>query len=532
MRSPARPATSDFELPQIAGGLIKWGVTMLPRDPDAPPVASTGIAGLDILLCGGLPREEMHLVQGVAGTGKTTIALQFLREGARLGESTLYLTLSQSKRHLERIARSHGWGVEGVTIHELSPGTVAERIAARQTILPTSDVELGELFSELSALAEQVQPRRAVIDSVSIIRLLAGNMQRYHREVVTLRQLFVERDCTVLAISDRPAEAEQGSMPEVDFHPICGCVIHIEQTPRPYGEVRRHIRVIKSRGLASCGGYHDLKIRKGGMDVFPRLGAYSKPEHSTYTQLKGRLPELDALFGGGLEDGTACLFVGPSGVGKSTLAALYAEAAMRRGEHAAVFLFDERPETYKSRAATLGFDLRPHLEAGRLLLRQLDPGEIAPGEFAQQVRDAVECFNAKVVVLDSINGYFNAMGSSDLLVPQLHELLTFLSRSGVLTLVAGSQEGFMSIGSQGGVDISYLSDSILVLGYYEDNGEIHRCLTAVKKRHGRHTTTIHELWIAPDGIRIGEQLRGARRFLVSNGRSSARREDDSGGRLE
>jgi len=529
MRPLARPATGDCGLTRIVVGSINVGMMMLPRDPDAPPVASTGIAGLDILLGGGLPREEMHLVQGVAGTGKTTIALQFLREGARLGESTLYLTLSQSKRHLERIARSHGWGVEGVTIHELSPGTVAERIAARQTILPTSDVELGELFRELSALVAKSKPRRAVIDSVSIIRLLAGNMQRYHREVVTLRQLFVERDCTVLAISDRPAEAEQGSMPEVDFHPICGCVIHVEQTPRPYGEVRRFIRVVKSRGLASSGGYHDLKIRKGGLDVYPRLGAYSKPEHSMYTQMASGLPELDALFGGGLEDGTACLFVGPSGVGKSTLTTLYAEAAMRRGEHAAVFLFDERPETYKSRAAALGFDLRPHLEAGRLLLRQLDPGEIAPGEFAQQVRDAVEVFKAKVVVLDSINGYFNAMGNPEVLVPQLHELLTFLSRSGVLTLVAGSQEGFMSIGSQGGVDISYLSDTILVLGYYEEDGEIRRCLTAVKKRQGRHTTTIHELWIASEGIRIGEQLRGAQRFLMSSVLQSARREGDGGG---
>ena len=505
------------------------GMATFPRDPDAPPVASTGIAGLDAILSGGLPREEMHILQGVAGTGKTTVALQFLREGARLGEATLYVTLSQSKQHLERIARSHGWGLEGVTVHELSPGTVAQRIAARQSILPTSDVELGELSRELSELVEMIKPRRAVIDSVSVIRLLAGNMQRYHREVVTVRQLFVERECTVLVISDRPAETEQGSMPEVDFHPLCGCVIHLEQSPRPYGEVRRHVRVVKSRGMASSGGSHDVKIHKGGMDIFPRLGAYSMREHSTFKLMPTGVTGLDEMFGGGLEDGTACLFVGPSGVGKSTLVGICAEAAMRRGEHAAIFLFDERTETYKARSAALAFDLEPHVKAGRLLLRQLDPGEIAPGEFAQQVRAAVEDGKAKVVILDSINGYFNAMGGSELLVSQLHELLTFLSRSGVLTLVAGSQESFMSIGSQNGVDISYLSDTIVVLGYFERDGAIRRCLTAVKKRQGRHSTIIRELSIEPGGIHVGEQLRDFHNLLVSSARPFIEQEGDGGG---
>jgi circadian clock protein KaiC len=504
------------------------GMSMLPRDPDAPPVASTGIAGLDQILTGGLPRDEMHLLQGVAGTGKTTMALQFLREGARLGEATLYVTLSQSKRHLERIARSHGWGLEGVTVHELSPGTVAERIAARQTILPTADVELGELFREISDLVAEIKPRRAVIDSVSIIHLLAGSTQRYHREVVTVRQLFVERDCTVLAIGDRPAESEQSAMPEVDFHPLCGCVIHVEQDPRPYGEARRHIRVIKARGLANNGGLHDLKIRKGGMEVYPRLGAYSKSEQCRYTSMPSGVAGLDEMFGGGLDQGTACLFVGPSGTGKSTLASLYADAAMRRGDHAAIFLFDERPETYKSRSAALGMPLMDHIAAGRLLLCQLDPGEIAPGEFAQQVREAVEGHHAKVVVLDSINGYFNAMGSSDVLVSQLHELLTFLSRSGVLTLVAGAQEGFMSIGSSTGVDISYLSDTIVVLAYYEHGGELRRCMTAVKKRQGRHNTTIHELELVPGGIRVGEQLRDFAHLIVGGTRPWPREDPGDG----
>lgn len=502
---------------------------LLPRDPDAPPVASTGVPGLDQLLTGGLPREEMHLLQGMAGTGKTTIALEFLREGARLGEPTLYVTLSQSKPHLERIARSHGWGLEGVTVHELTPGTVAERIAARQTILPTADVELGELFREISQLVATVKPQRAVLDSVSIIRLLAGSVQRYHREVVMLRQLFVERECTVLTIGDRPAEAEPGALLEVDFHPLCGCVIHVEQVSRPYGEARRYIRVVKARGLANSAGSHDLKIRKGGVDVYPRLDAYSRPEHLEYSRMPCGVAGLDEMFGGGLEDGTACLFVGPSGVGKSTLATLFADAAMRRGEHAAIFLFDERPETYKTRSVALGMQLPEHIAAGRLILRQLDPGEIAPGEFAQQVREAVEVHKAKVVILDSINGYFNAMGLSTVLVPQLHELLTYLSRSGVLTLVAGSQESFMSIGSQTGVDISYLSDTIVVLAYFERDGQIHRCMTAIKKRQGRHNTTIHELHIEPGGLRVGEQLHNANQIMVGGARQPWPQEDGGDG---
>lgn len=501
-------------------------MSLLPLDPDAPPVASTGIAGLDQLLSGGLPREEMHLLQGMSGTGKTTIGLQFLREGARLGEPTLYVTLSQSKPHLERIARSHGWGLEGVTVHELSPGTVAERIAARQTILPTSDVELGELFLELRELVVKLRPRRAVIDSVSVIRLLAGSTQRYHREVVTFRHLFIESQCTVLTIGDRPGEAELGTVPEVDFHPLCGCVIHVQQVPRPYGEVRRHIRVVKARGLASSGGFHDLTIRKGGVAVYPRLGAYSKPEHCSSTRMPSGVAALDEMFGGGLDDGTACLFVGPSGAGKSSLATLYADAAMRRGEHAAIFLFDERPETYKARSVGLGMQLPEHIAAGRLLLRQLDPGAIGPGEFALQVREAVEEHHARVVILDSINGYFNAMGLITVLVPQLHELLTFLSRSGVLTLVAGSQESFMSIGAQIGVDISYLSDTIVVLSYFEHDGEIRRCMTAVKKRHGRHTSTIHELHFEPGGLRVGEPLRGLHPLLVNTARPPCPRERD------
>ena len=415
--------------------------------PELPPLAATGVTGLDRILCGGLPREEMHMAQGVAGTGKTTLALHFLREGVLAGEPCIYVTLSQSRQHLERIARSHGWSLEGITVHEVLPGTLAEQVAARQTVFPTAEVELVQLFSDLKVVVEQLRPARAVIDSITMIQLLAGSTQRYHREIVTLRQLLVESGCTVLALADHPAGGEAGQPPEVIFHPLCGVVLDLSQRPRAYGDVRRQVRVIKARALPNNGGVHDLKIVTEGMAVYPRLGAYTKEESEGFQLEPSGLEELDRLLGGGLERGTSCLLVGPSGAGKSSLATLFASAAASRGNPAAIFLFDERPETYKARAEGIGIPLRQQVEDGKVRLRQLDPAEIAPGEFAQQVKDAVEQRGAKVVVIDSIAGYFNAVGSSDLFIAQLHELLTFLSRSGILTILAASQEGFMSIGS-------------------------------------------------------------------------------------
>ena len=496
--------------------------------PELPPVASTGVPGLDAILHGGLPREEMHMVQGTAGTGKTTFALHFLRDGARAGEPCLYVTLSQSKAHLERIARSHGWSTNGITIHELSPGTVLDRIAARQTVLPTVEVELDELFHDLRELVGRLKPRRAVIDSITILQLLAGSMPRYHREVVTLRQLFVEQGCTLVVMADHPAEEEKGSAPEVIFHPLSGCVIQLGQDPRPYGDVRRHLRVVKARGLPNNGGYHDVKIRTGRMDVYPRLGAYATQEQTRYPRVASGIDALDGLLGGGLEQGTSCLIVGPSGVGKSSLATAFVDAVARGGGHAALFLFDERPDTYVTRSEGVGIPLRRQVDAGRVMIRQVDPGEIAPGEFAQQVRELVERKQTKVVVVDSVIGYFAAMGAADVLVTQLHELITYLTRSGVLLIMCGSQEGFMSIGTQDGVDVSYLSDSILVLGFYEADAAIHRCIAAVKKKHGGHDTGIRELSVVGGRITVGaERLSGFHHLLLPDTKAVGGRADEA-----
>jgi circadian clock protein KaiC len=478
---------------------------LLTPKPELPPVAALGVAGLDSILHGGLPRAEMHLIQGTAGTGKTTMALRFLIEGARLGEPTLYVTLSQSSEHLHRIARSHGWSMEGIAVHELSPSTVAQRMAARQTILDTADVELAELFEELVAHVASVEPRRAVIDSVTMVQLLSGSMTRYHREVVMLRQLFVQTGCTVLALADHPAEAAHGEVPEVMFHPLCGCVINLEQEPRPYGDARRRMRVLKARGMPHNGGYHDLKIRTGEISVYPRLGAYEQPEHCEFPLLPSGVASLDKLLHGGLNLGSSCLFVGASGVGKSSLATLFACAAVKEGKRAAIFLFDERPETYITRSERAGMPMRVNIDAKNIFLRQLDPGEIAPGEFAQEVREHVEQRQTKVVVIDSILGYFAAMGTADVYVTQLHELMTYLTRTGVLLLLCGSQEGFMSIGAQNAVDVSYLSDTIIAMTFFESDATLRRALTVVKKKHGTHAYTIHEVSVHEGAVHVGDE---------------------------
>ncbi|HEV7298359.1 MAG TPA: ATPase domain-containing protein [Tepidisphaeraceae bacterium] len=502
--------------------------------PEQPPVASTGVAGLDDVLHGGLPREEMHMVQGVAGTGKTTIALHFLREGVRLGEPCLYVTLSQAALHLERMAHSHGWSLDGITVHELAPATVADRVSRKQTVLPTTEVELDELFHDVEKLVKKVKPKRAVIDSITILQIVAGTVERYHREVVTLRQLFAENGCTVMVMADHPAEEEKGSPPEVIFHPLCGCVIQLSQDPRPYGDVRRRVRVIKARGLPHNGGYHDMKIDTGLMTVFPRLGAYVQPEYKEYRRIPSGIDNLDRILGGGVEEGTSCLIVGPSGVGKSSLATAFAASVSRAGGHSALFLLDERPETYITRSEGVGIPIRREIDAGRMLIRQLDPGEIAPGEFAQQVRELVEKKGTKIVVIDSVIGYFAAMGVADVLVTQLHELLTYLTRSGVLLIMCGAQEGFMSIGTTDGVDVSYLSDTILVLGFYESDATIHRCISAVKKKHGAHDTGIRELAVIDGRIVVGDEpLTGFYHLLLPDtravgGRSNAGVADDGG----
>ncbi|AUX44209.1 circadian clock protein KaiC [Sorangium cellulosum] len=466
--------------------------------------AASGIEGLDSILRGGFSREEMHLIQGTSGTGKTTLALQFLLAGAAAGESGLYITLAQSKRGLEAIARSHGWSLEGVTVHDPSPDDMAEHLVSDQTVLRTADVELGELTRQLRDVIEQTQPRRVVFDSVGVIGLLAGSPSRYHREIVVLRQFLVDRGCTALFLGEWPTETALKRPVSSEFHSLAGSVVQMEHTAPDYGEVRRRLRVIKVRGVAFRGGYHDFRIRTGGLEIYPRQEVRHGETYGDFRHIRSGIESLDQLLGGGLEQGTACLFIGPSGSGKSTLAALYATAAAQGGDAATIFLFEERPETFKARSTGVGIDLQPQLDSGRLTLVQLDSTDISPGEFAHRVRAAVDGAHARVIVIDSLTGYFNAMGNISSLSVQMHEMLNYLSGSGVLTLLVVTQEGFMSVGEVPNVDVSYLSDSILALRFFEAEGRIRRCVAAIKKRRGEHETTLRELFIGPEGVSVGE----------------------------
>jgi circadian clock protein KaiC len=484
-----------------------------PSGPDDERAASTGIAGLDVILRGGFERDAMHLVRGGSGTGKTTLALLFLLAGVRAGEPGLYISLSQTKKGLERLARSHGWSLEGMTVHEMSPDQVANTMASHQTVLHTSEVELHELTREVRRIVEQHRPRRAVFDSLGMIGLLAGGKVRYHREVMSLRQFLAEHGCTALFLDDWQVGADAERVPESPFNVLATSVLHLEQRIPDYGEVRRRLLVSKVRNVPFENGYHDFRILTGRLEVYSRLGAPAQ-EYTNFRTVHSGIAPLDDLLGGGLELGTTCLLIGQPGTGKSTLASIFARSLVLEGESAAILLFDERPEIFKRRSRALGIDLDPHIENQRLIFERIDTSSITPGEFADRVRDAVEGRGVKLVVIDSLTGYFNAMQSTTMLVVQMHELLNYLSRNGVLTLLLLSQEGFMSVGTRATVDVSYLSDSIILLRMFEMGGELRRCLSALKKRQGEHQTSIRELFIRPGGVTLGsEPLRGLNHIL-------------------
>lgn len=483
-------------------------------DPNVDAAASSGAEGLDAILRGGFPRDEVHHVEGGPGTGKTTLGLQFLIAGLEARERGLYITLSQTRRGLERIARSHGWSLDGIDVHELSPGGMSERMAARQTVLHTAHVELDELTRELAQVIEQRRPQRLVFDSMSVIGLLAGDASHYRIEMVALRQFLLGRGCTALFLGDAQTHGGPDRSVGAGMYNLAGSVIELEQTTPEYGEVRRRLRIVKARGVAISAGYHNFRIRRGGLQVFSRLGPPPAEEYTEFRPIRSGIEPLDELLGGGLDLGTTCLIVGAPGTGKSTLASAYARAAAAAGGDASIFLFDERPETFKARAAGLQIDLETHVQSGRVRISQLDPADLSAGEFSQRVRDEVVSGNARVVVLDSLSGYFSSMGRAEMLVPQMHELITFLSRHGVLTLLLAAQEGFMSIGKSTPVDVSYLSDTVIALRMFELNGVVRRCLAAIKKRQGEHATSIRELFIDPEGVRVGaEPLRQFRKIL-------------------
>jgi circadian clock protein KaiC len=455
------------------------------------------------MLDGGLPPDRVYLIQGDPGTGKTTTALQFLMEGARRGESALFLTLSETKEELESVARSHGWSLQGMHIFELSAAQ-QNRPAEQNTLFHPSEVELNELTQVLLAEVERVKPQRVVLDSLSELRLLSQSPLRFRRQILALKQHFIGKKCTVLLLDDRTSGGA-GSAEEAPAHTVAHGVIELEQAAPVYGGERRRIRVVKLRGVRFRGGWHDYTIIRGGLRVFPRLVAAEHRMDFKPAPVPSGIAELDALLGGGVDRGTSMLLLGPAGTGKSSISMQFVQAALARGDSAAMFLFDENLHIMLSRGESIGISLRDSIQKERLTVRQVDAAEMPPGEFVSLVRTAVEANDARVVVIDSLNGYTNAMTEERFLTVHMHELLSYLNQRGVLTIVIVAQHGLMGR-MESPIDVSYLSDVVVLLRYFEALGAIHQAISVMKKRTGRHERTIREFEITPGGIRVGAPL--------------------------
>ena len=483
----------------------------LPSLPDVPPsaegFASTGIAGLDNVLAGGLPERHLYLVEGSPGTGKTTLALQFLLAGRERGERGLYVTLSETTEELSQVAQSHGWTLDGISVYDLvSDEGLSED--AEQTILHPSEFELGETTRDVMRLVGELKPQRVVFDSLSELRLLAQNPLRYRRQILALKRFFSQLRCTVLMLDDKTSgEGDQ------QLHSIAHGVIHLNQNSSDYGPDKRRLRVVKLRGRKFRSGDHDFYLDRGGLVVFPRLVAGEHGSLFQATPLSTGTAGFDAMLGGGLSPGSNLLLAGPAGVGKSTTAVSCAVAAMRRGEKVAYYLFDEGLTTLRQRSIALGLDVDPFIASGRLLIRSFDPAEVSPGQFAHAVRDAVERHGVQMVVLDSLNSYMQAMPGGQYLLLQMHELLAYLNLRGMVTLIILSLHG--TVGEiRTDIDLSYLSDAMVHFRFFEAQGRLLKALTVIKSRTLPHETTIRELRLGGGGLEIGEPLTDFRGVLV------------------
>ena len=462
-------------------------------------LARSGIPGLDDVMRGGFARDRLYLVEGVPGSGKTTLAMQFLLEGARHGEPVLYVTLSETANELRSVAASHGWDLEGVHIHELIPSEDASE--DQYTVFHPTEVELGQTTEMILSEVERLRPLRVVFDSVSEIRLLAGSPLRYRRQILSLKRYFAVRSCTVLLLDDLT-----GRDRDLQVQSIAHGVLQLDQLNPDYGAQRRRINVVKYRGTSYRGGFHDYVIRRGGIDVFPRLVAAEFRGAAEGKRLPSGIAELDTLLGGGLEPGTSTLILGAPGTGKSSLAAQFVTNAAAHGDRGVMFVFDESIQTLTHRARSLGCDLEPHVARGLVSLQPIDPAELSPGEFAHRIRRAVEEDKACVVVIDSLNGYLNAMPTERYLIIQLHELLTYLGQMGVATLLTSAHRGLIGTQMEAPVDATYLADSAVLLRFFESAGAVRQAISIVKKRGGPHERTIREFRLEDGRIAVGEPL--------------------------
>ena len=461
---------------------------------------ATGIPGLDHILCGGLASRRMYLVEGSPGVGKTTLAMQFLFEGVRRGERCLYVTLSETRDELEDVAASHGWTLEGIEIVELSQVDNLFKAGSQNTLFQPAEVELTALSDLLVAEYERVRPARMVLDSLSEVRLMAQSALRYRRQILQFKHHFGSSDCTVMLLDDRSSAGQ-----DAQVYSIVHGMISLERVPLKFGINRRYLSVPKMRGSSFREGNHDYVIREGGITVFPRLVAADHSIARRGESFTSGNAELDEAMGGGLDAGTGTLFMGPAGSGKSTIASMFAWQAARRGHRVIYFAFDETVSILVNRAAQLGIDFEGAIASGRLVVRQVDPAEIAPGELANEIVDAVDQEGMRLVVLDSLNGYVNSMPQEYFLHLHLHELLSYLNQKGVATVMVLAQHGL--VGTMGTpIDVSYLADTVMLTRFFEARGAMKKAISVVKKRSGAHEDTIRELSMTKDGIVVGDPL--------------------------
>ena len=477
-------------------------------DPVSTEKISTGVPGLDYLLRGGLPVHRTHLVEGHPGAGKTTLGLQFLLEGVRQGESCMYITLSETADELKANAASHGWSLDGIHIQELQP---AENLRPEEqyTLFHPAEIELGDLSKNVFEAVEQFKPARAVLDSVSDMRLLARDSLRYRRQILGLKQFFVGRHCTLLLLNENA-----GSDLDPHIQSLSHGVIRLEQQIMDFGLVRRRLEISKLRGVSYVAGFHDFKIQTGGIRVFPRLENRRQARALSGSTLKSGIAAVDALLGDGMPMGTCSLILGPAGVGKSTLAAQYLCAAASKKLKAAAFLFDEQRATFISRSDALGMNLSKWTERGAIKVAKVEPGVMSPGEFSHAVRKAVEDDQVRVVLIDSLTGYLTAIPERDAAVVRIHELTSYLASCGVATMLTVAQQGMMGPSMLTPVDVSYIADTIFMLRFFEAFGQVRKALSVVKKRTGIHENTLREFGVVKGRLHVGEPLTQFRGVLT------------------
>ena len=467
-----------------------------------PPKARSGVEGLDDILAGGLAPGHVYLLEGNPGTGKTTIALQFLLEGEKAGEAGLYITLSETEQELRNGAMSHGWSLgDAIHVFELVPPESLLDEEHQQSLLYSSDLELGETTKAIFAAIDRTKPVRIVLDSLSEIRLLAQSSLRYRRQILALKHYFAKTGATVLLLDDMTTDVNDKTV-----HSIAHGVIRLEELTPAYGAERRRLRVVKYRGQRFRGGFHDFSIVEGGVQVFPRLVSSEHKAGFTRDVLTSGIAELDLLLGGGIERGTSTLVMGPAGTGKSLIVLEFAIAAVNRGEKAALFLFDEEISLLFDRTKLMGLDLESLCASGSLFIEQVDAAELSPGEFTHRVRSKVTMHGVRTVVIDSLNGYQAAMPEEEFLTLHIHELLQYLNRQGISTFLTIAQHGLVG-NMESPVDVTYIADTVILLRFFEAFGQVRRAVSVIKKRFGSHENTIREIRVDRRGIAVGEALK-------------------------